>query len=356
MRTFASPGRYVQGPGALDDLGEHVGSVGARPLVVADERVQSVVGDRVAATFERRETPYEVVTFREECTTREIERVCDVSRERDADVVVGVGGGKTLDVAKAVRARVGGGMVSVPTVASTDAPTSSVTVLYDESGRWVGGEVHDRHPDRVVVDTAVLAAAPTRWFRSGVGDALATRYEAEAAHPDGRTLLGGAPTRAGLAVARECDAVVRADAVDALAAVDRDEVTPAVERVVEAVVLLSGLGFESGGLAAAHAVHDGLAVVGGDATHGEKVGFGVVAQLVLEDRPDEARAVADFLAELGLPRTLGTLGVEDDDETLARLADVACRDGSTIWNEPVPISLDAVVDAVATADRIGQGR
>ena len=48
------------------------------------------------------------------------------------------------------------------------------------------------------------------------------------------------------------------DGVAAARDVEVDALTPALERVVEANTLLSGLGFESGGLCIAHAVHNGL--------------------------------------------------------------------------------------------------
>ncbi|MHC9413504.1 glycerol dehydrogenase, partial [Clostridium perfringens] len=77
-------------------------------------------------------------------------------------------------------------------------------------------------------------------------------------------------------------------------------VTKSLENIVETNILLSGLGFESGGVAAAHAIHDGLTILAGTHGyfHGEKVAFGKIAQLVLENAPkEELYEVLDFCLE-----------------------------------------------------------
>ncbi len=105
-------------------------------------------------------------------------------------------------------------------------------------------------------------------------------------------------------------------------ACEQHQVTPALEHVIEANTLLSGLGFESGGLAAAHAIHNGLTVL--PATHkywhGEKVAFGTLAMLMLTDRaPELIEEVYQFCEDIGLPTTLADIGLAgvSDDELLA---------------------------------------
>ena len=137
-------------------------------------------------------------------------------------------------------------------------------------------------------------------------------------------------------------------------------VTPALAHVVEANTLLSGLGFESGGLASAHAIHNGLTRLPGthDYYHGEKVAIGVQAGLFLADRPrsliDE---VYDFCESVGLPTTLADIGVGDvSDDDLRLVAAAACAEGETIHHEPCPVTPDAVFAALRTADLVGRNR
>jgi hypothetical protein len=198
--------------------------------------------------------------------------------------------------------------VSAATVASTDAPTSALSVVYTEEGAFESYRFYDRNPALVVVDTQLVAQAPAKFLAAGVGDALATWIEARALRgTDAPNMVNGLPTRAGTALAQLSWDILWESALPALDAVERDLVTPDVEAVVEATTLLSGLGFESGGLAAAHAVHDGLTAV--DETHhlahGEKVNIGSLTQLLLEGAPTaEVEEFAEFTARDGVPPVL----------------------------------------------------
>lgn len=354
-RSFVSPSHYVQAQGALDQLGPRASRLGSTTLLVADDVVHGIVRERVETSFETADATYTHAQFAGECTEGEIDRLSTIARERNADVIVGAGGGKALDVAKAVRGQVGGALISLPTVASTDAPTSGLSVVYHDDGRLSGGIVHDRRPDVVLVDTAVVANAPVRWFVSGVGDALATRFEAEATlESGGQTFAGGTPSGAGLALANQCYDVLRSSAQEAVDAVREGAVTEAVESTTEAIVLLSGLGFENGGLAAAHAVHDGIATtIETDATHGEKVCFGLLTQLVLEDTSTATvRDIAAFASDIGLPVTLAGIGAPTNH--VEAIAEAACGEETSITNQPGDTTPADVVDALFAVDELGQ--
>lgn len=114
-----------------------------------------------------------------ECSKNQREIGIKTAREVNADVVVGVGGGKVIDLAKAIAFNVNARMVSLPTIASNDAPTSSCSVYYTDEGVLDGYDIWPRNPDMVLIDTRIIADAPIRWLISGIGDALATWFEAE---------------------------------------------------------------------------------------------------------------------------------------------------------------------------------
>lgn len=357
-RVFRAPAAYVQGPDVLAEIGSHLDADGGRAAVLADDTVRELVADPLRTGLEARGYSVEFVPFDGACTAGEIDRV--VGETRAADVVVGAGGGRAIDTAKAVRTEVGARLVTVPTIASTDAPTSSLSVVYTDEESFDEFRFHDVHPDLVLVDTRVVAAGPARFFRSGIADAIATWFEADTAVRAGaENVFGGRSTRTAHAVAREAHETIVEHGVTAVAAVERDAVTPAVEAVVEANTLMSGLGFESGGLAAAHAIHDGLTRLDvHGATHGEKVNVGTITQLVLEGRPvAEIHEVIDRSIELGLPVCLADVGLEDpSDAALRTAAEAACEPMETIHNEPFEVTPRAVMDALATADRLGRAR
>jgi glycerol dehydrogenase len=355
VTTFASPGRYVQGQGTIRNLAEVLRQVGSgKPLILQDAVVAQVVEGPLSSVADALH-----VGFAGECSPREIDRVSGLARDGGADAVVGVGGGKTLDTAKAVAHPAGLPLIIVPTVASSDAPTSSLSVVYNEEGIFLEFRFFGRNPDVVVVDTAIVAKAPVRFLVAGIGDGLSTYFEADASsRTRQRTVAGGAPTLAALALARLCYDTLLEHGLSAKLAAEQGAVTPAVEKVVEANTLLSGLGFESGGLAAAHSIHDGLTILPDTHhfLHGEKVAFGTISMLMLEERPAEVvEEVVDFCLEVGLPVTLGDIGLEGiNQEELEKVSVAACAEGETIHNEPFDVYPEAVADAILAADAFGR--
>ncbi|MEV6817484.1 glycerol dehydrogenase [Nocardiopsis dassonvillei] len=358
-RVFASPGRYVQGRGALARLGPLVSDHGSRPLALVDDVVRGLTEEVLTASFREADLPLVFERFGGVPTRAEAERVSGTIRDGGHDVVIGLGGGAAIDTAKAAGDNTGVPWVSAATVASTDAPTSALSVVYTESGAFESYRFYDRNPALVVVDTQFVAEAPTRFLAAGVGDALATWIEARAVERAHSTnMVEGLPTRAGTTLARLSWDILWESSLPALEAVDRGLVTPDVEAVVEATTLLSGLGFESGGLAAAHAVHDGLTAV--DETHhlahGEKVNIGSLTQLLLEGAPaSEVDDFARFTARVGLPTTLTEAGLGDaDDEVLDRVVAAATAPEETIHNLAFTPSARDVRDALRAVEGVGR--
>lgn len=96
-------------------------------------------------------------------------------------------------------------VVLFPTIASTDAPCTALAVIYNPAGEFERYLFLPQNPDVVIADTAIIAAAPARFFAAGVGDALATYFEARACYrADGINLVGKRPSRTGLGLARLC--------------------------------------------------------------------------------------------------------------------------------------------------------
>lgn len=367
LTTTLFPGRYVQGAGALASLpGElarlvrPAGQGGGRHLIVASPHPREHLLPALLPALQQT-GQIRVETFGRECTDQEIERLLACVREFGAETITALGGGKTLDAAKAAACRAGIPSVAVPTIASTDAPCSSVCVVYTEGGVFKRVDLLPRNPDVVLVDTEVIARAPARHLASGMGDALATWFEAESCRLGrGRNIAGTASSMTALALARLCYETIRDWGLAALTACRAGIVTPALERVVEANTLLSGLGFESGGLGAAHAIHNGLTILEGvhARSHGEKVAFGVLAGLFLTDKtPAVMDEVYGLCEALGLPTTFAGLGVAGvSDEDLLRVAEKACAPEESIHNEPVEVTPALVFNALKAADAEGRRR
>jgi glycerol dehydrogenase len=363
ISTTIFPGRYVQGAGVLKTLGAEaarLGQRGSKALLLVDPFVfENMLPDFRDAMAEDIELSVE--RFNGECSDEEIERLAAEAREGGYDIIVGVGGGKTLDTAKAVAYTIGAPVIIAPTLASTDAPCSALSVIYTPDGQFKRYLVLPKNPDVVVVDTQVVADAPVRFLVSGMGDALATWFEAESCkRAYAPNMTGNVGSMTAYALARLCYDTLLAYGVAAKSACESHAVVPALEHITEANTLLSGLGFESGGLGAAHAIHNGLTVLEPthDYFHGEKVAIGVLTSLFLTDKPPETiDEVYTFCEAVGLPTTLADIGLGTaTDEDLLEVAKATCAEGETIHNEPVPVTPQSVLAALKAVDAEGRRR
>ncbi len=353
------PGKYIQGVGALGELPALIELLGRKGLILASPSASAKVLPGCGVDWAARGVAVEV--FGGECCESELGRVSAAIARTQADVVVGVGGGKTIDTAKIAADRARIPVVVVPTIASTDAPTSGCAVIYTDDGVFVAVCYQRTNPAAVLVDVGTIAAAPTRFLVAGMGDALSTWFEArtcERTHAPNE--CGGYGTAAGFAIARLCYETLLSHGAAARRANEGHLVTPALDRIVEANILLSGIGFESAGLATAHSVHNGLTALAETHSfyHGEKVGFGVLTGLQLTDAPaDETAAVYQFCEDVGLPTTLAQIGLgKADRKRLTIAAEKACAADQPIHHEASVVTPAGVLDAMLAADALGRER
>ena len=359
-QTAVFPGRYVQEEGALDNLGTEVARLGSKPLIVAGGTARR----SIIAGYEEvwsQHLDFRCESFDGESSDEEIQRLAQLVSAHGSDCIVGMGGGKAIDTAKAVAYESQIPVAIVPTIASTDAPCSAVSVIYTPQGHVKRYLFLPCNPQLVLVDTSVIAKAPVRFLVAGMGAALATWFEADSCRRAyAPNQCGGLGTLASYQLARLCYDTILEYGVSAKKACHSGVVTPALSHVVEANTLLSGLGFECGGLATAHSIHNGLTVL--EATHGhyhgEKVAFGVLAGLFLTDRPAHLiDTVYEFCEAVGLPTTLEEVGLgRVEEEELREVAERACAEEETIHHEPGPVSPHAVFAALRTADTMGRDR
>lgn len=359
LKKAVFPGKYIQGPGAITELPALIKLLGTQGLILASLSIRDKVLPQCALDLAAEGIHTEL--FRGECCEDEIIRLGTIAMEKHLDVLVGMGGGKTIDTAKIVADRANIPLIVIPTIASTDAPCSGCAVLYSKNGAFEAVHYQKTNPAVVLVDVSIIAAAPTRFLVAGMGDALSTWFEARSCErTHSANECGGYSTTVGLHIAKLCYETLLTYGAPAKLASEKHIVTPALENIIEANILLSGLGFESAGLAAAHAIHNGLTslVETHSFYHGEKVAFGVLVGLQLTDAsPAESEVVFSFCEEMGLPTTLADIGIGDaGPEKLMKAAEMACAPGQSISHEAGAISPENVVNAMLAADAIGQAR
>lgn len=309
---FGSPGRYIQGEGVLDSIGLYLADYANEVMFVSDTFVSKLVKPAVDASCRSQNLRSTWIEFDGELTADAIDKLKMDAYPAAYQIVVAVGGGKTLDAGKALAHASNRPFVAVPTVASNDSPTSKNYVIYDEDHQLAEVRHMPRSAVLVIADTAVLAKAPRQLLIAGIGDAVSKYFEAEQCmHSNGVNLFAARPPYSGYVLARECYTTIREHAEQALADLQDGTVSPAFDRLIEAVILMSGLGFESGGLSVAHSMTRGLSRARGTATapHGLAVAYGLLVQLHLEKRSEVfIRDVLSFYERIGLPRNLGELG------------------------------------------------
>ncbi|MGF2054613.1 glycerol dehydrogenase [Vagococcus fluvialis] len=368
-KAFISPAKYVQGEDEILNLGYYVKTFGKSALLIAHQDDINRVQKQLDETVEKFGIKIVASHFNGECSRQEVARLQEVAKENHTDCVIGLGGGKAIDTSKCVAE--GENLIIVPTIVATDAPTSHSAVLYTEDGEFDDYAYFKQSPSVVLVDTKIIANAPTRFLVAGMGDALSTLFEARATArsfsnvnaglPNGYITKETAPAKntiAAYTLARVCYETLLENGFNAKIACDNNIVTPALENIVETNILLSGLGFESSGLAAVHAIHDGLTALEGTHHyfHGEKVAFSVICQLVLENAPiEELYEVLDFSLSIGLPVCLEDIGVESITfEEALEVAKKACIPEESIHSMPFPIVEEEVAQAIIAADQIGK--
>ncbi len=359
VKSITAPMKFLVQAGLLGHLGQHIQQYGDRALIICDPFIMEQAQADTRASLAEHNIHALFSLFGGESSDPEIERQRTEFEAGQCQFVVGIGGGKTLDTAKAVAYYQKVPVVIFPTLASTDAPCTALTVVYNPDGSFNRYLFLPNNPNAVLADTKLLAAEPARFFAAGVGDGLATYFEARTCYAsNGINLVLMQPSLAGLGIAKLCYETIRDYAAQAMHAVTTRSVTPALERTIEATIYMSGVGAESGGLAAPHAIHNGMTAVPDlhGAMHGEKVAFGLVAQLVLEGSPvAELEEVIGIIHAVGLPLTLKDLGLKQFKEAEWRqVAELACAEGETIHNEPFKVTPDMVYDAIVAADRLLQ--
>ena len=356
-KLMRAPLKYVQGKNSLVDFYKETEDLGKRYLFICSRSGHRACFDKIEKSFGDADCYRQYEIFGGMSSVSEIEKMRAIVRDKEIEVIVGVGGGSAIDTAKATAHYEHRPVVVVPTVCATDAPCTGLSVIYKDDGGFDSYLFYPKNPEAVIVDTAVIAASPVKFLVAGMGDALGTYFEARVCEKmDAPSLENGGITRSAMALCKLCYETLLEYGVQAKAACEQNLVTPAFEAIVEANTYLSGVGADNGGLAVAHSVYNGFTVLEEceKTMHGSLVAFGTIAQLILEGATkEELKTVIDFCKSVGLPVTLEEVGVTDASRVMLA-AEKACAKGETIHNMPGDVTPEQLYDALLAADLLGK--
>ena len=357
-RAYGSPSRYVQGPGELNNLPKFAVEYGKTALAIIDTLLYESLGKQVSEAFAKSDVTLHLVEFKGHCSHKALEELIEhvLSLPTVPDTFIGIGGGQSCDINKAVGAHFRKAFINVPTALSSDAPTSTHSIINND-GALFDRIVHYKNPDYVVVDTEITVKAPAFMLSSGIGDALATYIEAEASFANNNVCNAGGgtyrPTLLGMAVAKLSYEILLEKGRAAMDAQKAGLRNAAYEDVAEAAILLSGLGFECTGVSVAHGLQAGFFAMP-DAKpflHGAGVGYGTLVQLVLQKDP-RLPEVFRLCKDVGIPVCTADLGLtpENRDRNINLLIDEVYENRWNIHNVPFKVTRQMLRDAIDSLD------
>jgi len=343
-----APKQYIQNGGAFLETGMRVKGYGRCPLVLADERVLSIIRQPIEASLLQELLSPRFVRFGEESSYREIDRLIRLARQKEVDFILGAGGGKTLDVSRIVAGRLGLPLVTLATSASTCSAASAVALIYENGMRRE--TFSGKCPELALVDTGVISRAPFHLLAAGMADALAKWYEGKPIYD--QLVCPDAATQAAMNLSTQIKETIFAFAMEAKLDVKRQKSSEALERIVEANILLTALVSSLGGqrlrAAVAHGLLYGLGLnaYGTHRLHGEIVAFGVLVQLSLEKKEDELHLLLPLFSDLGLPLSLSDFGMDVEDGLVVEGVTRACVKDNFVHNMPFPVTPKALLESI----------
>ncbi|MGK7894321.1 MAG: iron-containing alcohol dehydrogenase family protein [Xenococcus sp. (in: cyanobacteria)] len=347
-----SPGKILRGENILSQSGKAIAFYGKSPLIVGGDRSLARVKSYLKPIIEQQQLNANEASYLPDCAESSLAKLNQAVAKHQADFIIGVGGGKALDTAKLLAHQCQLPIVTIPTSGATCAAWTALSNIYSEAGAFLYDVGLDRCPDLLILDYGLVGTAPRRTLVAGIGDAIAKWYEASVSSSNSTATL----TIAAVQQARVLRDILFQKSLAAL----EDPQGSEWREVVDATVLLAGVIGGIGGAncrtVAAHAVHNGLTHLteAHDILHGEKVAYGILVQLRLEEMIQgnqlataARQQLLKFYNEIGLPKTLEDLGLAD--VSIAKLrhaANVACNEKSDIHRLPFVVSSEQLTAAM----------
>ncbi|MBD2450479.1 iron-containing alcohol dehydrogenase family protein [Nostoc sp. FACHB-152] len=348
-----APAKVIRGVGVLQAAPAEIARLGSRPLIIAGDRTLALTQKSLQPILEQQQLHTAQASYGADCSESSLKSLRKAAKEHKADVIIGVGGGKALDTAKLVAHQLQLPVVTVPTSAATCAAWTALSNVYSEEGAFLYDVALSRCPDLLILDYDLIQTAPQHTLVAGIGDAIAKWYEAS---------VSSGHLEQTLIIAAVQQARVLRDILFQKSTVALQKPGSEVwQEVVDATVLLAGVIGGLGGAqcrtVAAHAVHNGLTHIAGHSSiHGEKVAFGILVQLRLEEMiqgnqlaTTSRQQLLKFYAEIGLPQKLDDLGLGN--VTLSQLktaAEIALAPNSDIHRLPFKVALEQLMAAMVS--------
>jgi glycerol dehydrogenase len=348
-----APAKVLRGDRILEQAGNAIAHLGNRPLIVGGDRTLKATLPRLQSVLAAQELDASTANYGSDCSEAGLATMGEAVKAHRADLIIGVGGGKALDAAKLLAYQCHLPVVTIPTSAATCAAWTALSNVYSEEGAFLYDVSLENCPDLLLLDYDLIATAPSYTLVAGIGDAIAKWYEASVSSGNSeQTLIVSAVQQA---------RVLRDILFQKSAAALQSPGSAVWKEVVDATVLLAGVIGGLGGAecrtVAAHAVHNGLTHLSVHSSiHGEKVAYGILVQLRLEEMVQGNQLAATsrqqllkFYTEIGLPQKLSDLGLENISlKELEQAAELALLPKSDIHRLPFKVAVEQLLAAMVS--------
>lgn len=335
-------GRYWQENSIITRTGSEAGRFGHHAYILAGTRAWSAAGGPVAASFEALHMPYNTHVYSGVTSSAKVESLCKDIRKQNCDVVVGIGGGRIMDLAKSAAVASGTPVITVPTSAATCAAFAPLSILYQENGAYDRCVWHDREVDAVIVDNEILMQQPPRLLIAGMLDAMAKSIELTSG---GKSMsVHDVPISLHSAYHMACYTYdfLSEHLLQAAEDLRNRQHTKLLDDVfflnIALTGIISGITKGKGQTALAHALYNGVRRYFPERSrpylHGEIVAVGLLAQCLYNHAPEQREQLLGMMKQLQVPCSLSELGLTPDRDTVEQLscfiakARFAQRDGA----------------------------
>ncbi|GAB6099545.1 iron-containing alcohol dehydrogenase family protein [Halanaerocella petrolearia] len=351
------PAVYKRGQGVLEELGDFCQQQAQKVIIIGGKKALQAAQEEILASL--KETDLEVVGiewYGGECTWDNIDKLSDQIREEEAELIISVGGGKSLDTGKAVAYQTNLPCVTVPTIAATCAAFTPLSIIYNQKGVHLANSSKSVCPRAVFVDIDIILEAPAKWLFAGMGDTLAKWYELRATTSQIPTTSW---TEGGIDNGKICYNVIKEFGPEAKQAVEEKKLNQDLEYVIDAIIFYAGMSSILGGEecrgAASHSIFFGFTNLAKtqDIGHGFLVGFGNLCLLALESRSrDEVLSEIKLAKECGVPIKLSEIAPLSQEE-LQKVAQAAAG-AEDMENMPFKVTTEMVIEAIEYIDELGR--
>ncbi|TQR33103.1 oxidoreductase [Campylobacter sp. MIT 99-7217] len=348
--TRATPNLYLSDKDSLKNLDELLSSF-KNPIIITGEKSYE-------AFLAHKQSSLKALRYDKTASEENINALAKEAKE--ADLIVGIGGGKVLDTAKGVAESLNAELITIPTILGTCAATTPIAAVYTPKHEFKKVGYYKRTPFACVADLNLLIHSPKKYLLGGIGDTLAKFYEAYSIIKLAKKPLE-ANVELGLAASKITKDILLKDTQKALKDFDEKQISPEFKRISDTILNISAavgcFACKMGRSSGAHAIHNALSMF--ESTHkiehGVKVAYGLLVQLAVFKEFDELERLRKFCKENGFIYSFKALNIQENkNEAILKIAHYASsKDESFIYAKP-DISPKEIIEAINFVEDLGE--